>query len=35
VAWEFKDPPWLKGKTAWVNNAVVNQKPAGAETASK
>jgi hypothetical protein len=35
VAWEFKDPQWLKGKTAWVNSAVVNQKPAGGETASK
>jgi hypothetical protein len=35
VGWEFKDPQWLKGKTAWVNSAVVNQKPAGAETASK
>ena len=35
VAWEFKDPQWLKGKTAWVNSAVVNQKPAAAETASK
>ncbi len=35
VAWEFKDPQWLKGKTAWVNSAVVNQKPAAAETAAK
>jgi hypothetical protein len=35
VAWEFKDPQWLKGKTAWVNSAVVSQKPAGAETAAK
>jgi hypothetical protein len=35
VAWEFKDPQWLKGKTAWVNSAVVSQKPAAAETASK
>ncbi|MGB8535637.1 MAG: hypothetical protein WCD57_04440 [Acidobacteriaceae bacterium] len=33
VGWEFKDPQWLKGKTAWVNSAVVSQKPA--ETASK
>jgi hypothetical protein len=35
VGWEFKDPQWLKGKTAWVNSAVVSQKPASAETASK
>jgi hypothetical protein len=35
VGWEFKDPQWLKGKTAWVNSAVVSQKPAAAETASK
>jgi hypothetical protein len=35
VGWEFKDPQWLKGKTAWVNSAVVSQKPATAETASK
>jgi hypothetical protein len=35
VGWEFKDPQWLKGKTAWVNSAVVNQKPARSETASK
>jgi hypothetical protein len=35
VAWEFKDPAWLKGKTAWVDSAVVSQKPAAPETASK
>jgi hypothetical protein len=35
VGWEFKDPQWLRGKTAWVNSAVVTQKPATAETASK
>jgi hypothetical protein len=35
VGWEFKDPQWLKGKTAWVNSAVVSEKPASAETASK
>jgi hypothetical protein len=35
VGWEFKDPQWLKGKTAWVNSAVVSQKAATAETASK
>jgi hypothetical protein len=34
VGWEFKDPDWLHGKTAWVKSAVVNQSPAGAETAS-
>jgi hypothetical protein len=34
VAWEFKDPQWLKGKTAWVDSAVVNQEPAVRETAS-
>jgi hypothetical protein len=35
VGWEFKDPQWLRGKTAWVNSAVVSQKPAAAETASR
>ena len=35
VGWEFKDPQWLRGKTAWVDSAVVSQKPATAETASK
>jgi hypothetical protein len=34
VGWEFKDPDWLRGKTAWVNSAVVSQKPASTETAS-
>jgi hypothetical protein len=35
VGWEFKDPQWLRGKTAWVDSAVVSQKPATAETAAK
>jgi hypothetical protein len=35
VGWEFKDPPWLRGKTAWVDSTVVSQKPAAPETASK
>jgi hypothetical protein len=35
VGWEFKDPQWLRGKTAWVDSAVVSQKPATAETASR
>jgi hypothetical protein len=35
VGWEFKDPEWLHGKTAWVNNAVVSPSPGTAETASK
>ncbi len=35
VGWEFKDPQWLRGKTAWVGRAVVNQKPAAPETASR
>ncbi len=34
VGWEFKDPQWLKGKTAWVDSATVNQKPAPPQTAS-
>jgi hypothetical protein len=33
VAWEFKDPQWLHGKTAWVDSAIVGEKPAAAETA--
>ena len=33
VAWEFKDPAWLRGKTAWVDSAVVSQKPQ--ETAAR
>ena len=32
IAWEFKDPQWLRGKTAWVPSAVVS---AGAQTASR
>jgi hypothetical protein len=35
VGWEFKDPQWLRGKTAWVDSAVMSQKPVTAETASK
>jgi hypothetical protein len=35
VGWEFKDPQWLRGKTAWVDSAVVSPKPAAAETASR
>jgi len=35
VGWEFKDPQWLRGKTAWVGSASASQKPATAETASK
>jgi hypothetical protein len=35
VGWEFKDPDWLRGKTAWVNSSVVSPGPAAAETASK
>jgi hypothetical protein len=35
VGWEFKDPEWLRGKTAWVNSAVVSQKPAAPQTASR
>jgi hypothetical protein len=35
VVWEFKDPDWLRGKTAWVNSSVVSPGPADAETASK
>jgi hypothetical protein len=35
MGWSFKDPEWLRGKTAWVNSAVVNQKPAASETAAK
>ncbi len=34
IAWEFKDPQWLRGKTAWVDSDVVSQKPAAPETAS-
>jgi hypothetical protein len=35
VGWEFKDPDWLRGKTAWVNSSVVSSGPAAAETASR
>jgi hypothetical protein len=35
VAWEFKDPQWLRGKTAWVASAISGEKPEGSETASK
>jgi hypothetical protein len=35
VGWEFKDPDWLRGKTAWVNSSVIGPGPAAAETASK
>jgi hypothetical protein len=35
VGWEFKDPQWLRGKTAWVDSALVSPKTAAPETASK
>ena len=35
VGWEFKDPEWLRGKTAWTGSAVVSPKPAATETAAK
>jgi hypothetical protein len=35
IGWSFKDPDWLRGKTAWANSAVVSLKAATAETASK
>jgi len=35
VGWEFKDPEWLRGKTAWVDSAVVAPMPAAAQTASR
>jgi hypothetical protein len=35
VGWEFKDPQWLRGKTAWVDSAVVSRKAAATEIASK
>jgi hypothetical protein len=35
VGWEFKDPEWLHGKTAWMGNAVVSSKGAATETAAK
>ena len=35
VGWEFKDPAWLRGKTAWVDSAAVGPRPAAAQKASK
>jgi hypothetical protein len=35
VGWEFKDPEWLRGKTAWIGSAVASPKPAATETAAK
>ena len=35
VGWEFKDPDWLRGKTAWIGSAVVNPRAAATETAAK
>jgi hypothetical protein len=35
VGWEFKDPQWLRGKTAWVGSPVVSQGQAVAQTTSK
>jgi hypothetical protein len=35
VGWEFKDPDWLRGKTAWIGSAVVNPGAAASETAAK
>jgi hypothetical protein len=35
VGWEFKDPQWLRGKTAWVGSPVVSPGPAVAQAASK
>jgi hypothetical protein len=35
VGWEFKDPDWLRGKTAWIGSAVVSPTPAATETAAK
>jgi len=35
VGWEFKDPDWLRGKTAWVSRAVVSRSSVAAETASR
>jgi hypothetical protein len=35
VGWEFKDPDWLRGKTAWIGSAVVHPGPAATETAAK
>jgi hypothetical protein len=33
MGWSFKDPEWLRGKTAWVGSAVPGPKPT--ETAAK
>jgi hypothetical protein len=35
VGWEFKDPQWLHGKTAWVGSAEMTDKPATPQTASR
>lgn len=35
VGWEFKDPDWLRGKTAWIGSAVVSPKATATETAAK
>jgi hypothetical protein len=35
VGWEFKDPEWLRGKTAWVDSAIAAPMPATAQTASR
>jgi hypothetical protein len=35
TGWEFKDPEWLRGKTAWVGSAVATPLPAAAQTASR
>ena len=35
VGWEFKDPDWLRGKTAWIGSAVVSPRAAATETAAK
>ncbi|HEX4157962.1 MAG TPA: hypothetical protein VHY79_05765 [Rhizomicrobium sp.] len=35
VGWEFKDPDWLRGKTAWMGSAVVSPRGAATETAAK
>ena len=35
VGWEFKDPDWLRGKTAWIGSAVVSPRPAATETAAR
>ena len=35
IGWEFRDPDWLRGKTAWIDSAVLSQSPAVRQTASK